>query len=409
MFLFALCSAAKATFAFPQPTPVDRLLQSAEDFRAQYPEKAEGYYTLGRIHYLAFHLKQHQIPAFTYHDTKNSPPYLPPQWMIGSAGNRPTAKPLDSKELVAHAAAAMHNFKEAAHLKGGDLGLIHLGIASLEENFVAWNQEAKIADLPPELQGITLTEIRAAYAQALTMAMIDDGKLTSQPVSGLNGITSYEAATALVRLAEKSGELTETEKKEVKRAKDALRFFEKLKMGPITPVVFSFHAVNHLEELLAPEITVDFDLRGFGPREHWPWVRPDLGLLVWDPLRTGRIESARQLFGGYTFEIFRANGYDALAALDANGDGVLSGAELEGISVWFDRNSDGISTPNEVTPVQDLGIFAIAVTMEGYDGIHPTNARGITLRDGRTLHTWDWMVHPVGKAAAPLVSTTRDD
>lgn len=154
---------------------------------------------------------------------------------------------------------------------------------------------------------------------------------------------------------------------------------------------------------------MDFDLRGYGPRERRPWVKPELGLLVWDPERTGDIRSARQLFGGYTFQIFRANGYDALAALDDNGDSVLSGAELDGISVWFDRNGDGVSTPDEVTPLRDLGIVSLAVTMDGHHGIHPTNARGITLRDGRTLRTWDWMVEPAGKREGRVAATGAED
>ena len=38
-----------------------------------------------------------------------------------------------------------------------------------------------------------------------------------------------------------------------------------------------------------------------------------------------RIISTRQIFGGYTFLIFRRN--DALRAIDLNGDGQFTGAE----------------------------------------------------------------------------------
>ena len=402
-FLLSFCISVHGKFAAPQPTPIDQLLKTAEAFRSKHPESAEGYYVLGRIHYLGFHLKHHQIPAFRYAETDDTPPRLSPQWMLNWGQKQPPVKQLASQELVAHAVSAMRNFKEAARLNNYESpGLIHLGMASLEEEFAAWNEQAKVADLPPEFQGITLTRIRADYAQALAAAMVKDGELGYLPISGLEGVTSFEAATALVRLAEKSDTLTDTEKKDVERAKDALKFFHGLGMGAITPMVFSFRTVHHLDELLAPEVAVDFDLRGYGPRERWSWLRPELGLLVWDPLHRGRIESARQLFGGYTFEIFRANGYDALAALDTNGDEMLSGAELDGISVWFDRNGDGVSTPNEVTPLRDLDVVAVATTVEGYDGTHPTNARGITLRDGRMLRTWDWMVQPVSGMAAPL-------
>src|SRR5262249_49952661 len=139
----------------------------------------------------------------------------------------------------------------------------------------------------------------------------------------------------------------------------------------------------------------DFDLRGYGPREQWTWIKPELGLLVWDPLESGEVKSAHQLFGGYTFQIFRKTGYDAMAALDDNANGVLSGAELEGMSVGFDRNGDGRWTATEVTPLRELGVEAIAVTATTQDGAHPMNPRGLLMKDGRVLPTWDWMVEPV--------------
>jgi hypothetical protein len=134
---------------------------------------------------------------------------------------------------------------------------------------------------------------------------------------------------------------------------------------------------------------------GHGPRRRWPWIRPKTGLLVWDCEGRGEIASARQLFGSYTFQVFRATGYDALAALDDDGDGVLRGAELRGIRVWFDTNSDGRSEPSEVHDLAALGIEAISVRSTGFDGIHPMCSQGIILSDGRTLPTWDWMVSPL--------------
>jgi len=74
---------------------------------------------------------------------------------------------------------------------------------------------------------------------------------------------------------------------------------------------------------------------------------------------------------------------------------VLSGAELEGIGVWFDHNGDGKSTPDEVVSLKELGIVSIAVTASSRDGIHPMNPKGITFADGHTLPTWDWITEPV--------------
>ena len=174
-----------------------------------------------------------------------------------------------------------------------------------------------------------------------------------------------------------------------------LKKIEAIPMGAITPMIFTLRRVTGVEELLAPEAVVDFNLRGYGPAERTSWVRPDTALLVWDPEKRGVITSGQQLFGGYTFQLFRANGYDALALLDDDGDGVLAGAELAGIRAWFDINRDGISTSGEVRDLTELGIVGLATRSTGQDGPHPTNDHGLLLRDGTTLPTWDWMAKPV--------------
>ena len=170
--------------------------------------------------------------------------------------------------------------------------------------------------------------------------------------------------------------------------------FDRDNPGAISPIIFSFTSRATISELLAPDSNVAFDLSGFGGGEHWPWVRPDTGFLVWDPQRSGRIASARQMFGTYTFGIPRENGYRALASLDDNRDGFLTGAELHGIAVWFDANGDASSERGEVIPVEDLGITSIAIHESGLEGIHPTNSQGVMLRDGTWLPTWDWVVAP---------------
>ena len=402
MLLTAFCWNASSMFVGPTPTPIDRVLKNAETFLAKHPDSTEARYTVARAHYLAFHLKSSEVPAFRNDESGSYAPRVAPQWMLGWGVRRQdgenTSKELPAGELVAHAAKALQGFRDLLG-KNPDDGLTQLGIASLLEEFAEWSRAKKDLNLPPELSDITPAKIREAYAKTLTLALKKDSELTHLPLSGLQGIVSHEAASALIRLAKGVEEkLAAAERADLEAAKKALEHFKTLHMAAVTPIVFSFKNPEHLDTLLSSEAIVDFDLRGYGPRERWPWIKPELGLLVWDPERAGIIRSAHQLFGGYTFQLFRANGYDALAALDDNGDGVLSGAELDGISVWFDRNSDGVSSPNEVFPLRDLGVTSIAVTMDGHDGIHPTNSRGITMHDGRTLRTWDWMVRPVARS-----------
>ena len=136
---------------------------------------------------------------------------------------------------------------------------------------------------------------------------------------------------------------------------------------------------------------VNFDPDGFGAGRLWPWLKADTAILVWDPGRTGQITSGRQLFGNVTWWMFRENGYDPLAALDNDRDGWLTGVELEGISVWQDRNGNGVSEPGEVVPAVEFGISGIAVKPEtsGAGGLSGRN--GIRRKSGAVLRSSEWV------------------
>ena len=107
-----------------------------------------------------------------------------------------------------------------------------------------------------------------------------------------------------------------------------------------------------------------FDADGSGVKKQWTWVTKDAGWLVFDHKKTGKVDSALQLFGGVTFWMFWDNGYDALRSLDDNGDGVLTAAELDGLAVWCDANGNGVCDPGEVRTLGELGIVALAFMPE---------------------------------------------
>lgn len=394
--LAGLSASAPAMFMAPQLEPVDRLVKNAQAYLAKHPKEADAYYTLGRIHYLAFSAKRDQAPVMRG-DEADGKPKPAPRWLANGGGRGAPQEGTPAKELTAeqaagHAANALKNLREALRMEPKN-GLYALGIASLLEEVAQWKAANPAVELAPELKDLTPSKVLEAYSQALALALPADSKLKSLPIEGLRGIVSHEAAEGFVRVAEAAGgKLTDAEKASLEKARKTKGDMEQLPMRIVTPMVFSFQPAAHLAELLAPERRVQFDLEGFGRAQSWPWVKPELGLVVWDPLNEGRITSGRQLFGGYTFQIFRKNGYDALAGLDDNGDGVLSGPELEGLSVWFDANSDGQSAPAEVTPLSHLGIRSLATAPEGMDGQHPTHSRGLLMEDGRALRTWDWMV-----------------
>jgi hypothetical protein len=175
------------------------------------------------------------------------------------------------------------------------------------------------------------------------------------------------------------------------------------KPQPITPIIFRLGeaVTDGLEALLDSRRTVAFDLDGTTRAQRYDWVRPDTAILVWDPIETGRITSGHQLFGSVSFNMFWFDGYRALDALDDNRDGSISGAELIGLAVWFDRNQDGASQPGEVVPIGNTRVASISVIAFCRDGMSLTNPAGLVTIDGRVLPTYDWTTEPLTPARAP--------
>jgi hypothetical protein len=201
-----------------------------------------------------------------------------------------------------------------------------------------------------------------------------------------------DTRAALDRIADSSIPGDEESKKK-KPKPDPKQGKKKPKKKPpdyeMSPVIFG--DADSVSALVAPGRTTSFDIAGDGIARRWPWLRPTTGILVWDPSRRGVVSSGRQLFGSVSWWVFWPDGYRALAALDDNNDGWLSGAELDGIAIWRDANSDGISHPGEVTPASVAGVVRIGVrATRGSDGILRST---IVFRD-RTLSSFDWMVAP---------------
>jgi hypothetical protein len=100
------------------------------------------------------------------------------------------------------------------------------------------------------------------------------------------------------------------------------------------------------------------------------------------------------MFGSVSWWLFFPDGYRALDGLDDNRDGVLAGDELKGISVWFDRNSNGKSEAGEVHGLEQLQIISVACRPTGIKDNWPMNDKGITFRNGCEVPTYDWISEP---------------
>jgi hypothetical protein len=242
---------------------------------------------------------------------------------------------------------------------------------------------------------MTRTKLKGIYYAAYQHSIANALKFAEQPYGGLGTLVGYEAGKAYLRVAQADTPIPVAEERKIAEVKRDIKKLDGLPMGSVTPIVFSLEGRIPLADLLDPGLKVPFDLDGDGITESWPWVKPTTGILVWDPDGEGNISSGRQLFGSVTWWLFFEDGYHALDALDDNRDGALTGTELAGICVWLDRDSDGKSDRGEVRPVGAFGIASLATRATGQAQGCPMNSSGLTLTDGRTFPTYDWIASPI--------------
>ncbi len=436
-------SAAIGMFARPSYVPAERLINNATAYVQEHPDDAGGYYILARIHYLTFvnksffvatfggdgalpstvpywwrdnyltfarteEAKRVTLEEFGYRDVSDVPAERTQEfwdrvWTVEAKLQGESWQPPrpTNEELVGHAAAAQWNFHKAMALDPNN-ALYYLGQASLGEQYLAFLRETMPASVPPAMTTILLDGVKATYLLAYELAIKGDLSREYRPLEGLQGLVSYEAGNAYIRLSEAESPISQSVQEKITAIKANLVALDALPMGPITPIVFSMTAHASLADLLMPERTARFDLDGDGAIEERPWIKPTTGLLGWDADRDGRIVSGRELFGSVTWWLFFSNGYRAMDMLDDNRDGSLTAGELKGLCVWFDRDSDGQSDEGEVVSVESLGIAAISTRPTGQDGQSPMHNAGIRFKDGRTMPTYDWIA-PSGKRSQKML------
>jgi hypothetical protein len=182
----------------------------------------------------------------------------------------------------------------------------------------------------------------------------------------------------------------------------------KRQLGPmnpprfVSPIFVPLRRGVSFGDLVDPNAKAAFDFTGQGPAERMGWLRRDAAWLVWDPKRRGKIFSGFQLFGSVSWMAFWKNGYHALGSLDDDGDGKIAGRELEGLSLWRDSNSNGVSERGEVKPVTAHGIVALSYAHERVREDLWLAQSGVTFKSGEVRPTYDWVVRP-----APVVVSGR--
>lgn len=141
--------------------------------------------------------------------------------------------------------------------------------------------------------------------------------------------------------------------------------------------------------------TVNFDMNADGIAENIEWLAGDGdGFLVDN--RDGRAAqdmNGSRLFGDQGGQF--SSGYEQMATLDANKDGQLSGAELEGLNVWVD-DGDAVVEEGELKTLNELGITQLSTQRNDV-----TNNRGETLmQSSATINGEDVLTEDVWFASA---------
>lgn len=364
--------------------PVDRLIANVAKTVASEPKNIEAIYTLGRLHSLAFAVGNYSV--LIYNSEK-----------IPNFGHFTTPRVVQSKAAKKDKESALKHLSESLRLYG--ISVEKEPKNALYSFSYGWVLEqgasnASEVDAPFKNDKMKLTteawktEALKQYRNAFRLSSGSDlaGKGF---LAGDQNIVSQEAAEAILNSF--NGKVLTP--KEINEQTSLQSHLKKIKAKPryITPIIFPIKRTQSYLNLTSGKRASAFDLMGDGVKRNWEWVSPETGILVWDPTRLGKIKTGKQLFGSVTWWMFWESGYAPLQALDDNRDGELTGRELRGISVWVDRNGNGVSDPGEVTPADAFGICKIKVRPQFHlDGIL-SNSEGIELKDGSFRPTYDWV------------------
>jgi hypothetical protein len=386
--LIALLPVAGARWRqIDREVPLARVLPNVEAAVRKNPRDANARYVLGRLHSLAFATDTRTIPVVLPEDSPQGnslPGFAPYRTILVARSGKALVEPHRT-----HLVKSLEHYRRAVELAPNN-PLYRLGLAWMLESAAPHVNGLKPFSWAPKVKPTRVVIEDAAldhYRRVVVLQSEEDLKATHlRP--GEDTQLSKEAAQGIVRVLNGRTK-TRQDVRETTRMNALAAKLAKIPR-PITPIILPLEGETSLPELLSAR-TTQFDLAGDGTARTWPWVKSSTGILVWDPNRTGKVTSGRQLFGTSTWWMFFRDGYAALATLDADGDGWLRGTETHGISIWRDANENGRSDDGEVKPLSHWRIAELSVRAEGENATGPFNHRGVKRTDGTYTPTFDWV------------------
>lgn len=183
---------------------------------------------------------------------------------------------------------------------------------------------------------------------------------------------------------------------------------------PISPIVIDI-AGNGFN-LTSGADGVAFDHNGDGTREWLSWTAADSddAWLVLDRNGNGTIDNGQEMFGNFTSQPApvagaQRNGFAALPFFDYNADGKIDNSDsvYSVLRLWQDRNHNGVSEPEELQPLDRLGLQTLFLNYKeskrmdshGNQFAYRAKVQGFgDMQPGR----WAWDVFLVTPGSSPV-------